>query len=128
MGEIELTQDMRDIIAAHERGEVVEFRAFGANWRRIQAGHKFNMKKREYRIAPIRTDYINWDHVSIEYKYMARDANGVAELYQSEPIISERAWGVWTTDPMTMDFIPADAFTSYKQGTVSWDKSLVKRP
>ena len=65
---------------------------------------------------------INWDQVSAEYNYLARDANGDAHLYGEEP---PRLTTIWN---MVSPYISATAFTSYEPGTCDWEDSLVKRP
>lgn len=68
-------------------------------------------------------DSINWDHVSSEFNYMARDKNDEVYLYGNKPELSSVTW---TSIDSSVRF--ADVFKSYKRGTASWDTSLVKRP
>ena len=77
-----------------------------------------------YRAKPVVLvpDSINWDHVSPEYVCMMRDEDDVVGLLTSAPI------GVSPVRSFGGRWVNARAFTSYKQGTVSWQDSLVFRP
>lgn len=81
----------------------------------------WNWGSNKYRIATI-PDSINWDHVSAEWKYMARNASGNPVLFTHEPNIR---LNVWATEERCLT---AQPFASYVQGTVDWTCSLVKRP
>ena len=74
-----------------------------------------------YRIKPDTPDYIDWSHVSPEYKWMARDRNSTVLLHERKP---KNSGSFWIRGGAT---VPARIFTSYKQGTVDWKDSLVKR-
>lgn len=69
-------------------------------------------------------DYIDWSHVAPEYKYMARDENGLPCLYWDIPIRVEHSWQRGVKIIAGIDNI----FTSYRRGTVGWKDSLVTRP
>lgn len=75
----------------------------------------------DYRIATI-PDSIDWSHVAPEWKYMARDRSGSVYLYSKKPDIKGSCW-----DAMG-DYLLAENFASFKQGTVDWENSLVIRP
>ena len=70
---------------------------------------------------------INWDHVAPDYKWLARDSDGDAFLYMSEPHVDfeDHELGWWNT---AGDAIHPAAFASYTPGTCDWKDSLVKRP
>lgn len=69
-------------------------------------------------------DSIDWSHVAPEYKWMARDEDGKAYLHIAEPDIGPSEWH----SDETLVYGYAQTFASYKQGTVDWKDSLVKRP
>ena len=79
-----------------------------------------------YRVKPkpIVPDSIDWSHVSPEFKYMARDCDGLVYLFTQMPGYNAmtRTWhaGGGATN--------AKCFASYKQGNVSWKDSIVVRP
>lgn len=116
-------REMIEVMEAYERGEAVEVTTNANFW--IKTDHPYwNWDCHDYRIAPSTPDTINWDHVAPEYKWLARDENGIAYLYDNRPTASDDDWYAVSA----VDFIQASAFTSYKRGSVSWDKSLVQRP
>jgi hypothetical protein len=67
-------------------------------------------------------DTINWDHVSPEWQYMARDNTGAAFFYDTEP---RKKNGFWSNDS---ECLRVCGFASYARGTVDWSESLVVRP
>lgn len=66
---------------------------------------------------------INWEQVREEYKFLARDENNTAWLYQEEPVIYREGWGVTRGMPAE-----AGSYVSYTPGTCNWKDSLVERP
>ena len=65
-------------------------------------------------------DYIDWSQVSPEWRYMARDETGQPLLYVKEPSMDPNNWlDLAMSAPVTQ--------SSYKEGTVGWQDSLVKR-
>lgn len=76
------------------------------------------------RPAPLVPDTIDWSHVAPEWKWMARDGRGGVMLYNDEPHIS--VGDIW--DCGSGDYHEAEAFASYRRGTVAWQDSLVERP
>lgn len=69
-------------------------------------------------------DELDWSHVAPEYKWMARDEDGEAFLFHTEPFI-EAGTEFWNAMTYTAD---ATAFASYKRGSCDWRDSLVRRP
>lgn len=69
-------------------------------------------------------DFIYWDHVNEDFKYMARDKDGKAYLYKEEPYISGNFWQSRTSSVK----LKADYFSSYKDNGRYWEHSLVIRP
>lgn len=115
-------REMIEVMEAYERGEEVEMR-YESGWD-SQPYPAWNWETYDYRIAPSMPDTINWDHVAPEYKWMARDRDGRAYLYDKRPTTEEGYWYAASA----VECIQASVFTSYKRGTVSWDNSLVERP
>lgn len=71
---------------------------------------------------------IDWDHVHVDYIYMATDKDGRTYLYTHEPVISE-VYGHWApTSLIDWEMDRADVFSSFKKGGVFWKDSLVVRP
>ena len=66
---------------------------------------------------------INWEQVREEYKFLARDENNTAWLYQEKPEIYREGWGVTRGVPAE-----AGSYVSYTPGTCDWKDSLVERP
>jgi hypothetical protein len=79
-----------------------------------------------YRIAPepLTPESINWEHVSPEYNFMARDEKGTAYLFRVRPHICGNAWYYYADD----DCRNVGSHASYRRGTVGWKDSLVIRP
>jgi len=67
---------------------------------------------------------IDWSHVSPEYKWLARDEDGLSYLYIEKPECGKSMWMVM----VTKDCIEIKGFKSYKAGTCDWKDSLVERP
>lgn len=70
-------------------------------------------------------DSIDWSHVHERYKWMARDSDGDAIIFENKPCIPTRYSRFWSPDGK---FVFADDYASYKQGTCDWRESLVERP
>ena len=66
---------------------------------------------------------INWEQVREECKFLARDENSTAWLYQEKPEIYREGWGVTRGMPAE-----AGSYVSYTPGTCDWKDSLVERP
>ena len=117
------TLEMIAVMQAYVDGKQIEARTKGTNWKAWPSPN-WAWESCEYRIATI-PDSINWDHVSPEWKYMARDGNGSAFLYNEKPRIREvnSDWGI--SEGTCID---AEAFSSLIKGTGDWKDSLVKRP
>lgn len=76
----------------------------------------------EYRIKASVPDSIDWSHVNKKFNFMARDSKGKAFLYENMPTLGKTMWYELQRP------VPAELFSSYKQGDVPWDESLVERP
>ena len=72
-------------------------------------------------------DSINWDHVHPDFKWMARNSHGKTLLFCNQPKFHPSMLGGFIWDSPFSNTLATD-FTSYKQGTVSAENSLVKRP
>lgn len=66
---------------------------------------------------------INWEHVSPNFKYLARNMYGSTALYEREPILKYDDWG-----SRGGSRIGAITFSSLSKGNCDWEESLVKRP
>lgn len=75
------------------------------------------------RPAPLVPDNIDWSHVAPEWKWMARDRNDEAFLFNKHPAPEAHKWHCGSGDCRTLD-----QFASYRRGTVACQDSLVKRP
>ena len=69
---------------------------------------------------------IDWSHVSPEYKWLARDEDGLSYLYIEKPECGKSMWKIMTM--VTKDCIEIKGYKSYKSGTCDWKDSLVERP
>lgn len=85
----------------------------------------WNWSASDYRIAPSTTpDTLDWSHVAPEFKWMARDADDRAFVYENEPSPDSFRFTVNKGEFQQIDGLLA----SYKRGTCDWRDSLVKRP
>ncbi len=114
--------DQLSIMGAWLDGKTIQYRPSEREWKDISlpswSGPNY------YRVKPDEPDYIDWSHIDPRFKYMARDEAGQVYLYENEPKVGDVVWKVMGGSFTRVDGI----FASYKQGTVGWDKSLVKRP
>lgn len=73
---------------------------------------------------------IDWSQVSEKYNYLVRAVSGDGFLTETRPELG--GTGVrsllWSLPSKDDGWTRADAFKSYKPGTVPYDKSLVERP
>lgn len=74
------------------------------------------------RPAPLVPDTIDWSHVAPEWKWMARDEDGLVYFYTGKPNMGAYNW-----DSIS-EWEYCTAFASYRRGTVAWQDSLVQRP
>lgn len=122
------TEIMIEAMQAFVNGRPIEFRRGGAkNWEPCPAP-VWDWMNFVYRAKPteeLTPDFINWSAVNERYKFMTRDADGVPYLHATHPTINRiPTMGYWIGDEGSID---ARLFASYKQGTVDWEDSLVKR-
>lgn len=124
---IERTKRMIEVMQAYVDGERVECRwRVNEKWVPPHDGFpKWRWESTEYRIAKI-PDTINWDHVAPEFKYMARDRCGHSYIYINKPKAGGCSWS--ETWDVSGECLMAKNFSSYRKGTVDWEKSLVIRP
>lgn len=120
------------IMEAYLDGAPMEIKGLDHNpdkWFPI-SGTKFdNWADYDYRVKPDEEptpDTIDWSAVNERYRFMTRDADGIPQLHAMNPTVNRiPSMGYWIGDEGSID---ARLFASYKQGDVSWDNSLVKRP
>jgi hypothetical protein len=106
----ELTREEQiELFEAWLDGEAIEY--FNCAW--VTCPHPPCTLQKHYRVKPTPPS-INWDHISLDFNWLAKDKNGDGCVYKSKP--SE------------LEFIKAENFTSYKPGTCDWEDSLVRRP
>lgn len=115
------------VLQAYTAGQAVESRIIGTSeWVVVPPGFSvWNFEDFEYRVKPLDPDTIDWSAVSPGFKWMARDLNGEAFLYVSEPIRYESKWAGSMVNPLTVN---ARHFSSYAAGPRDWRDSLVERP
>lgn len=118
---IERTKYMIEVMQAYVDGKQVEHSLTGDTWHILRTPY-WDWQGLSYRIAET-PDSINWDHVSPEFKYMARDENGDVVLFTNKPTLSER---IWRCDKGS--YCCATSHASYTRGTFDWKNSLVTRP
>lgn len=116
------------LMAAWVDGKEIEFSVNGGSWHEGKTlgwlGHYCYRIKPE----PVEMPSIDWSHVHPDYKWLAVDAGGSADLFTDKPYLEGLGDNGFWTHFSAAAAVPADAFTSYKRGNVAWDKSLVKRP
>lgn len=115
-----LDKETQDALRAWPHGcEVYNFREA---WLEVNNPSWVDAHTYRARPAPAVPDSIDWTHVAPEWKFMARDESGDVWLCDEIPSICVNAWGG------APNGIRANAFASYKRGTISWQDSLMERP
>ena len=112
------------LLLAHHEGKRIEFYS-SDNWHHVTTIRWCG--ENPYRVAPEpkTPDTIDWEHVSPEWNFMARDSFGNATFFAGdEPKIVGARWSGSTNSAN----INAWHFASYRRGTVEWQVSLVIRP
>lgn len=121
---IERTKSMIEVMQAYVDGEGVEF---GSNGEWLKCSNPtWQWAHYDYRIAPSATpDTIDWSHVALEFKYMARARGGWVGLYTDKPFVE--GGGQWNYSIGKAANV-SGVMSSYRKGTVDWKDSLVIRP
>ncbi len=116
--------EMIEVLQAYKNGKTIQVRPKLYDDKSYEdiSDPSFRFGQFEYRVKPDEPDYINWDHVHSDYKFMARNINGTVFLFSVKPITTGDFWN----SPGLV--CRAIVFSSYKRGTVSWENSLVERP
>lgn len=82
-----------------------------------------------YRLAPppVTPDYIDWSQVADRFMCMATDGDGETWCFNERPVWHEvpKAWLLFSE---TGDRVRADAYSSFRRGTVAPEDSLQFRP
>ena len=106
-------------------GEVPEYYTLGGKYRLdgLQTLYPYPVEIVKKSVRQVVKPSINWEQVREEYKFLARDENNTAWLYQEEPEICREGWGVTRGVPAE-----AGSYVSYTPGTCDWKDSLVERP
>lgn len=118
--------EMIEVMQAFSEGKKIEM-GDGSVDHWIPVEHPmWNWGSMDYRISSKQSTkpYINWEHVSDEYNWLARDLNGNAYLYSTKPQQRHNK-GWYPDDGYTAN---ADFFSSYVAGDCDWKYSLVERP
>lgn len=99
-------------------GEVEVEQIIGISW--MLADTPVFRDNNKYRIKVKTKDSIDWSHVAPEFKWMARDDDGLVFLYTAKPHSNGDCWtgAGWSTR----------GFISYKKGAIDWKDSLITRP
>jgi len=121
------TEDKIKVMQAFADGKKIEVRPVKIDRWEDTCKPLWNWSIFDYRIKPLLKDFINWDHVHPDYKWMARDEDGRVYLYPSKPVISKNGFDGWEPR-IGGEMRDARAFSSYRQGEVDWTESLVERP
>lgn len=130
-------EEKLEMIEAQLDGKTIEFWD-GQGWLRTLSGESLiYYSDVRYRVAETKDEFTNWDILPEEYKWIARDKSGIAYAYNNKPILE---CGLWDCDDDKDDdedddyystmhhVIRVSSLTCYKQGTVNWKDSLIKRP
>ena len=119
------------VMQAWEEGKPIEWRIKNAamHFVGICDTPSWDWSSCEWRIAVTKPS-INWDHVSPEYNWLARDKSDDADLncflYTGKPLNSswEERWVILAP----AKYASAEGFASLYRGTCDWKDSLVMRP
>lgn len=122
----EQVREAIEVMQAWLEGKTIQFRMnrpYEASW--LDAPKlTWNFNEYEYRVKPVEPDQIDWDQIHPMWKYMARDENGRVYLFEDKPKFYATNWSVEFGEYARIEQL----FTSYKQGDVAWQDSLVTRP
>lgn len=119
------TAEMIKVMQAYVDGEKIEYKGYIADIWADCSTPIWSWPDFDYRITSATTpDTIDWSHVAPEFKWMARDEDGTAWLFKSEPRICNEI-EIWTCKGISNSVTP---IASYRPGTCDWKDSLVKRP
>lgn len=120
------TKDMIEVMQAYDNGKAIELRRNNEYEWSACRNPVWNWFLFEYRIKPDTKDEIDWSHVHERWKFMARDGNGNAYLFESEPKVLSGS-DVWL--PCDGDYYRVShILSSYVKGTCDWTESLAARP
>lgn len=117
-----MTEDkMIELIKAQHSGVKIETRRY--SWSTWSTKNDFGFNDdMQYRIA-VEKPSINWDHVSPEFNWLARDKSGTCFFYKIKPTIANDC--VWSTD--NDQYTHVGPFASFTPGTCDWKESLIGR-
>jgi hypothetical protein len=119
-----------DIIQAYMRGETIKYfpkeypKSFGTfdKMSRHTEHLGWDFFRYDYEILKV-PDYINWDHVHSDFKFMMRRKTGSNLLVTLKPKIENDYWVIGNDK-----WIEASHFSSLKVGNMHWRESLISRP
>ena len=115
------------VMQAALEGKPIEFLGSCDDWRPMNtACAVWNWYSCDYRIALGHPDEIDWSAIEENWKYMARDKDGMVRLYESTPVkdCSLKRWCGGSS------FRRIDGLIKgiYKRGDRPWGESLIERP
>lgn len=120
---IERTKRMIEVMQAYVDGKEI-IRTYNNVTIESNYEPEWNWLAYDYRIAKLKIqDSINWDHIAPEFICHARDIDGSVRIFENKPEVSNAVWYHEEGKSRVVNFL-----TSFKQGTVSWEDSLVMRP
>lgn len=117
------------VMQAFEEGKPIEYLSTWLNKWVNTDSPMWDWSSCDYRITVTKPS-INWDHVSPEYNWLARDKSDGPDLncflYTAKPLLSswEERWGILAS----AKYASAEGFASLDRGTCDWKDSLVMRP
>ena len=100
--------------------EVFVYNSPGMGWI-LNNNPQFNWEQCDYRVA-LTKSYINPDHVSKKYKWMATDENKATFLYTEKPELHYPTR--WAGPNMNCEMVHAEGFSSFVLGICDWKECL----
>lgn len=130
-------EDQLEILKAYVDGKQIVWRPIGygdemvdltPEMLKIDGG--FDFKGKEYGVSEGRPHHLDWSDVSESIVAVATDKSGATFIYMIldkdvtfKIMRGEQVWRFTNMAPL-----PAEILSSFKPGTMPWEKSLVMRP
>lgn len=116
---IERTKEMIAVMQAYVDGKNIEIKhKLGDSWSYTNGGlPNWNWYAVDYRVRQTQ-DTIDKNHITSEYKFMARNQDGSVYVHTTTPRINGKRWSSMHSARVTSP--------SYKQGTTDWTESVVE--
>lgn len=121
-------QEQLDLFSAWLDGKVIEYYNINnEEWEPIIGCKPLWLDNTVYRVA-ITKPSIDWKQVSLPFRWLAKDADGVAYLFTGKPFLENYLYyGEWCVSNGAQ-YSLALSHVSYNPGTCDWKDSLVERP